>query len=78
MSGRYQPEVSAFFPKLGRGHSGKNCLACKTGQQKTHSDQAGNRKDWEASVGIRRTEGRTTKGAHRQMRPITDPKGLAG
>lgn len=76
MNGRYQPAVSAFFPKLGRGHSSRNCIACRTGDMKNHSGQAQNRKDWEESVGIRRPKGRVTTGATRLMRPNKDPKGL--
>jgi hypothetical protein len=65
-SGRYQPQVSAFFPKLGRGHSGRNCIACKTGGAKGHNDQKGNREEWEAQVGIARTS-KSTRNAVRSQ-----------
>lgn len=84
-TGRYQPEVRAFFPKLGRGHSNgirkghAICTACKTGDTKNHTNQAGNRQDWEENVGIRHTS-TTTRRAIKAMGTAVikaaDPKGL--
>lgn len=78
MLGRYQPSFSAHFPKLGRGHGhmtkrGKvtgqlvGCLTCGRTPKAAHFDAAGNRKDWEEGVGIRRA----SRGAARQPAPIS-------
>lgn len=71
-SGKYLPTVFDFFPRLARGHSGDGLRkAChvptcitnsKTGRGDRHIAQDQNRKDWEESVGIRRTS-RSTRGA---------------
>lgn len=78
-SGAYQPTVFAFFPRLGRGHTKLNCIACKTGGAKGHTDQKANRDEWEASVGLKRTSGTTRRAAHglKQAKTLAvDPKQL--
>jgi hypothetical protein len=77
---RAYPQVYDFFPKLGRGHAGKNCLSCKTGDMKNHSNQAQNRKDWEESVGIRRGSRGTRNAVRAQSTAAVaalDPKDFA-
>lgn len=72
MNGKYSPRYEDHFPKLARGHAGKNCPACRTGGSAGHT--GGNRDAWEESVGIRKATSKATK---RAARVANNPKAAA-